>query len=187
MYNSQYRALGYSVEQFNQLTETMVNDVDTRRILAGLDEKDRKGTVEALQSQYALNVQTYGAAKAMEVMKKQQEMATMGPMQRYRTAMLAESAFNMVGKGGLGAEFRNLMLKLPGLKGDEKTAALDRLTAIKSEVSTALEKQRAENLGQAMSTEVSWQKIGFNPDEFLSVNADVSQGNKINQEGAQLS
>ena len=187
MYKQQYQALGYSVEQFNQLSETIVNDVDTRRILAGLDAKDRKGMVESLQSQYALNVQTYGAAKAMEVLKKQQEMATMGPMQRYRTAMLAESAFNMVGKGNLGGEFRNLMLKLPGLKGDEKTAALDRLTAIKSEVSSALETQRANNLGQAMSTEVAWQKLGFDPDQFLQLNAETAQGNKIDQETANTS
>lgn len=180
IYKSSFAPMGYSMEQFNELTSQIVNDIDTRKQLAGLQQKERKAATEALQARYAEIQAIYGSERAMEVFRNEQERANMGPMERLKQSNYAQGAFASLGLSRQGAEYRQLMLKLPSATGEQKEQMQKRITEIESEVSNAYQKALTEpGQARALMAEAAFQKVGMDVNKLMTANTVGSEGQQI--------
>lgn len=169
IYNQNFRSMGYSVEQFNELTNGIVNDIDTRKILAGLQQKERKATIESLQARYAEIQAIYGAERAMEIFKKEQSDRNMGPMERLQQSGKAVGVFAAAGLTKEGFEYSKLLKQQVFAKGDELTKVNNRLTELKGIFADRYEQLRTTNNPYAQGQVLSVQRAAeVNSPEMLN-------------------
>lgn len=169
IYNQNFRSMGYSVEQFNELTNGIVNDIDTRKILAGLQQKERKATIESLQARYAEIQAIYGAERAMEIFKKERSDRNMGPMERLQQSGKAVGVFAAAGLTKEGFEYSKLLKQQVFAKGDELTKVNNRLTELKGIFADRYEQLRTTNNPYAQGQVLSVQRAAeVNSPEMLN-------------------
>lgn len=182
IYKKSFQPLGLSMEQMNELSIQMSEDLDVRRQMAAMDMSERRQMMEAKQARYAEIQAIYGAGRAMEIFRAEQQRAAMKPTERFKTAMYAEPAFATLGMASQGKEYRELLFALPKLTGKEREQANARLTEIQSQVANRFEQLAATNIGQAMAAEKAFEKTGINIDSFFTSSTAGTEGQQVSMQ-----
>jgi len=100
MYTENYRALGYTAEEFNALTAELINDRDIQQQLITLREKERLAFIQSLQ-QRMVEYQTmgYSIERAKELQKVFSSLIGMSPKERMKQAAKQRAMLGALGMG----------------------------------------------------------------------------------------
>ncbi len=162
IYKKHYRVLGYSAEEFANLTQELVNDQGMRSTLLSLQEDERKAYIQGIQQRTAEYITMgYSIDRAKELQKTFQDIIGMNPKDRMKKAAKERA---MMGAMGMGAEAAELFKLTTGLR-TSKTREADqkRMTEIRSKASSKFGEMSGSQVsqGQAFSMQMIADATGF--------------------------
>lgn len=164
MYKNNYRALGYTAEQFAALSEELINDQGMRSTLINLQEKERKQYILGIQ-QRMTEYQTMGYTieRAKELQKTFQALGEMSPKERMKQAAKKRAMMGAMGMGAEGAELMDLEIRYKTMSAADKLVAEKRMAEIQAQGAKALGEMTGAGatIGQSMAMQMMAQKTGF--------------------------
>lgn len=164
LYKEHYRVLGYSAEEFANLTKELINDQGMRSVLLGLQEKERKAYIMGVQQRVA-EYQTMGFTiqRAKELQKTFQSLNAMNPKERMKQAAKTRAMMGAMGMGAEGAELFDLQTQYRTMDADQKKAADLRMTQIQSRAADKFGAMSGSGAGQGQSfaMQMMADKTGF--------------------------
>lgn len=164
LYEKHYRVLGYSAEEFANLTAELLNDQGMRSTLLSLQEKERKQYILGIQQRQA-EYQTMGFTieRAKELQKTFQALNQMNPKERMKQAAKTRAMMGAMGMGAEGEELFNLQVRYRTMNAEQKKIADLRMTEIQSMAASKFGavSGAGTSLGQSMSMQMMAEKTGF--------------------------
>jgi len=164
IYEDNYRALGYTAEEFANLTNELINDQGMRDVLLTLQEKERKAYVLGIQQRMA-EYQTMGYTidRAKELQKTFQNLVGMDPRERMKQAAKKRAMMGAMGMGSEATELFNLEVQYRTMTADQKKDADIRMAQIQSDAAKTFGEMSGagSSLGQSMAMQVMASKTGF--------------------------
>jgi len=164
IYKENYRALGYTAEEFANLTSELINDQGMRDVLLTLQEKERKAYVLGIQQRMA-EYQTMGYTidRAKELQKTFQNLVGMDPKERMKQAAKKRAMMGAMGMGAEGAELMDLEIRYRTMTADQKKDADIRMAEIQQQGAKVFGEMSGagSSLGQSMAMQMMAQKTGF--------------------------
>ena len=186
IYKENYRALGYTVEEFANLTNELINDQGMRSTLLALQESERK--------QYVLNIQQrqaeylamgYTIDRAKELQKTFQALNKMNPKERMKQAAKTRAMMGAMGMGAQGEELFRLQTTYRTMNADQKADAEKRMTEIQGQAAEQFGTMSGAGvgLGQSMAFQMMADKTGF---AQIAETFEVASGKGLQVEQDQL-
>ena len=164
LYEKHYRVLGYSAEEFANLTTELLNDQGMRSTLLSLQEKERRAYIFGIQQRQAeYQTMGYTIERAKELQKTFQALNQMNPKERMKQAAKTRAMMGAMGMGAQGEELFNLQVRYRTMDAEQKKAADLRMTEIQSAAAAKFGTMSGSgtSLGQAMSMQMMAEKTGF--------------------------
>ena len=164
MYKDNYRALGYSVEEFNNLTTELINDQGMRSTLLGLQESERKQYILGIQQRQAeYMTMGYTIERAKELQKTFQALNKQNPKERMKEAAKQRAMMGAMGMGAEGGEMFDLKTRYRTMNAEDKKNAEKRMTEINAQAAKQFGAMSGSgaSIGQAMSMQMMADKTGF--------------------------
>jgi len=164
MYDDHYRALGYTADEFANLTAELINDQGMRSTLLALQEKERKQYIMGIQQRQAeYQTMGYTIERAKELQKTFQALNQMNPKDRMKQAAKTRAMMGAMGMGDQGEKLFNLQVRYRTMNADQKKAADIQMTAIQKEAAAKFGEMSGSGtgLGQSMSMQMMAEKTGF--------------------------
>ena len=164
MYDDHYRALGYTADEFANLTAELVNDQGMRSLLLTLQEKDRKQYILGIQQRQAeYQTMGYTIERAKELQKTFQALNKMNPKDRMKQAAKTRAMMGAMGMGDQGEKLFNLQVRYRTMNAEQKKAADIQMTEIQKAASAKFGEMSGagSSLGQSMSMQMMAEKTGF--------------------------
>lgn len=164
MYENNYRALGYTADEFANLTAELINDQGMRSLLLSLQEKERKQYILGIQQRQAeYQTMGYTIERAKELQKTFQALNAMNPKDRMKQAAKTRAMMGAMGMGDQGEKLFNLQVRYRTMNADQKKAADIQMTAIQKEAAAKFGEMSGSGvgLGQSMSMQMMAEKTGF--------------------------
>lgn len=164
IYKKNYRALGYTAEEFANLTADLVNDQGMRDVLLTLQEKERKAYVLGIQQRMAeYQTMGYTIERAKELQKTFQALHSMDPKERMKQAAKKRAMMGAMGMGEEASELFNLETRYRTMNAKEKGKADIRMAQIQQRAAGKFGKMSGAGttLGQSMAMQLMAQKTGF--------------------------
>ena len=164
LYEKNYRALGFTAEEFGNLSAELINSQGMRNELLTLQESERKQyvlTIQRRQAEYM--TMGYSIERAKELQNTFQAINKMSPKSRMKQAAQQRAMMGAMGMGAEGAEMFNLQIRMRTMKADDRAAAELRLTEIKKQASKRYGEMSGAGagLGQSMVFQTMAEKTGF--------------------------
>jgi len=183
MYEKNYRALGYTVEEFGNLTQELINDQGMRSTLLGLQEDERKAYLLSVQQRQAEYLTMgYTIERAKELQKTFQSLNKMNPKERMKQAAKTRAMMGAMGMGGEGAKLFDLQTRYRTMGPKEKAAAEKEMAEIQAKASKKFGQMSGSgaSIGQAMTMQMMADKTGFTQiaDTFET---ETGEGLKFNE------
>lgn len=184
IYKENYRALGYTAEEFANLTSELINDQGMRDVLLTLQDKERKAYVLGIQQRQAEYL-TMGFTidRAKELQKTFQALSGMDPKERMKKAAKKRAMMGAMGMGQEGAELFRLETTYRTMSAKQKLAADKRMTQIQSKAAAKFGQMSGAGagLGQSMAMQMMAQKTGFT-DVAKTFETESGKGSVIDKE-----
>ena len=184
MYEQNYRALGFTVEEFANLTNELINDQGMRSTLLGLQEDERKAYVLSVQQRQAEYLTMgYTIERAKELQKTFQALNKMNPKERMKQAARTRAMMGAMGMGAEGGRLFELQTKYRTMGPKEKAAAEKEMAQIQAKASKRFGSMSGSgaSMGQAMVMQNMADATGFTQvaDTFET---ETGQGLKFDQQ-----
>ena len=184
MYEQNYRALGFTVEEFANLTNELINDQGMRSTLLGLQEDERKAYVLSVQQRQAEYLTMgYTIERAKELQKTFQALNKMNPKERMKQAARTRAMMGAMGMGAEGGRLFELQTKYRTMGPEEKAAAEKEMAQIQAKASKRFGSMSGSgaSMGQAMVMQNMADATGFTQvaDTFET---ETGQGLKFDQQ-----
>jgi len=175
IYEENYRALGYTAEQFANLSADLINDQGMRDVLLTLKEKERKSYVLGIQqrmAEYQAMGFTIDRAKALQ--KTFQGLVGMDPKERMKKAAKKRAMLGAIGMGAEAQELFRLETTYRTLNAEQKASADIRMAEIQAQSAKIFGQMSGSgtSLGQSMAMQMMAQKTGF--DSVIQATETVS-------------
>lgn len=181
IYHDNYRALGITTEQFNQMTNELVNDRDVQLSLAKMRETERQQYIEGIQLRQAEYLQMgFNIEQAKELTKTFAQLAGESPIERMKKAARTQAMMGALGMGNEGARMATLMRDLPLLQGDARAAAELEMSQLAAGASNALQQRMGSSLSSNLAFGMMSDKLGFQQ-QFGQFNTEVRKGTKFDE------
>jgi len=183
IYEQNYRALGYSAEEFANLTAELINDQGMRDILLTLQEKERKAYVLGIQQRMAeYQTMGYTIERAKELQKTFQALHGMDPKERMKQAAKKRAMMGAMGMGGEAAELFDLEIRYRTMTAEQKKDADIRMAQIQADAAKAYGEMSGagSSLGQSMVMQAMAAKTGFDK-VAQTFETETGQGMKIDE------
>jgi len=181
LYEKNYRALGYTAEQFADLSAELINDQGMRSTLLSLQEDERKQYVLGIQQRMAeYQTMGYTIERAKELNQTFQALNKMNPKERMKQAAKQRAMMGAMGMGAEGAELFNLQTRIRTMKGQEKLDAQKRITEINQQAASKFGDMSGSGvgLGQSMAMQQMAESTGMT-EVFEKFETDSAEGRKI--------
>ena len=184
IYKSHYRAMGYNLDQFNQLTEELLADTDVRNDIARLNKQERQAFVESLQKRTAEFQQMgYSIERAKELNKHFARMSGQNPLERLQQAAKERAMMGALGMAEEGAQVQRLMTLIPTLSGTEKDAAAKELTKLRQDAANELKRRRGKTTGEDVAFGMMQAKFGLK-DTYDMFQNEAMEGREFDRKQA---
>jgi len=164
MYDNNYRALGFTVEEFNNLTHELINDQGMRSTLLGLQENERKAYILSVQQRQAEYLTMgYTIERAKELQKTFQALNKQSPKERMKQAARTRAMMGAMGMGAEGARLFELQTQYRTMGPKQKAAAEKEMAEIQAAASKKFGQMSGSgaSMGQAMVMQTMADKTGF--------------------------
>jgi len=164
IYKENYRALGYTAEEFANLSAELINDQGMRSTILSLQDDERKAYVLGIQRRMAeYQTMGYTIERAKELNQTFQALNKMNPKERMKQAAKQRAMMGAMGMGAEGAELFDLQVRMRTMGGDEKLAAQKRITEINQQAAGKFGEMSGSgsSLGQSMAMQIMAEKTGF--------------------------
>lgn len=186
IYTENYRALGYTAEEFANLTTELINDQGMRDVLLTLQEKERKAYVLGIQQRMAeYQTMGYTIERAKELQRTFQNLVGMDPKERMKQAAKKRAMLGAMGMGGEAAELFDLEIRYRTMTAEQKKDADIRMAEIQQQGAKVFGEMSGagSSLGQSMAMQMMAQKTGF---DKVAQTFEVESGQGLKIEKDQL-
>ena len=165
MYTENYRALGYTTEEFNALTADLINDRDIQQQLITLREKERLAFIQGLQ-QRMVEYQTmgYSIERAKELQKVFSSLIGMSPKERMKQAAKQRAMLGALGMGEEAQRLFEMQIRYRTMSEEERAKADIEMAKIQKEAASRFLEVSAGpgvSLGQSMAMQQLAINTGF--------------------------